>query len=247
MHGRNVGDLLVDVEPGKPLVILHYRLVPVLADGPKDENMQRIVDHAREELDRDYGKDWLSEVVGRSEVPLENAYYKDEPTVWSRFVADAIREAGDAEAAVDATQFEGFDQPAGPITREQLFVLYPRIFEFEKHFGWTVWTTNIQGWILKLALTEAFSQGLPIQASGITYDLDSQGKATHFKINGESFVSSRSYKIAAPEGIIRGAFGLSKYLHIILKNSHDTGIPMWAATEAKLKRVGVIKAVISEP
>lgn len=145
MHGNFVGDLLVDVEPGKPLQILHYRLVPVYSDGPKDDAMAKAVLQTRERLDADYGAAWLSEVVGRTEVPLENAYYKGQPTVWSDFVGQTIKEAGQADAAIDVTEFEGFDQPAGPITREQLFVLYPRIFEFTERYGYTVWTASVRG------------------------------------------------------------------------------------------------------
>ncbi len=241
MHGEFVGDLLVDIEPGKPLQILRYQLIPVYSTGPKDEHMNQVVAHAREELDLDYGYDWLREVVGHSEVPLENAYYKGEATVWSRFVADSIREAGEAEAAIDATEFEGVDQPAGPITREQLFILYPRIFEFEKRYGWTVWTALAKGFVIKLALQATIGAGQPVHTSGITYDLDSNGKPSNFLIGGKPISNSRNYKVALPEGILRGAFGVSKHLKLVITRAHDTGISVWEATERKLRAVGTIR------
>lgn len=243
MHGNFVGDLLVDVEKGKPLQILRYQLVPVYSGGAKDAAMTQVVQQTRDRLNSDYGAAWLSEVVGYSEVPLENAYYKDNPTVWSDFVGESIREAGNADAAIDVTQFEGFDQPAGPITREQLFVLYPRIFEFSERYGYTVWTTEVQGWVLQFAMQEAFSQGMPLSPVGITADVDDQGNSKNFKVNGQPLVSTRNYKIAMPEAIARGAFGITKYLHLLLKGARDTQVPIWFANEEHLKAIGgVIKA-----
>jgi 2',3'-cyclic-nucleotide 2'-phosphodiesterase (5'-nucleotidase family) len=247
MHGRNVGDLLVDVEPGKPLQILRYRLIPVASNGPQDGEMIKIVQHARDELNRDYGTAFLNEIVGFSEVPLENAYYKDEATTWSKFVASAIRTAGQADASIDVTQFEGFDLPPGPITREQLFVLYPRMFEFKERYGWTVWTTDVAGWAIQFTLQKAIAGGLPIQSDGITYELDAKDNPINMKINGQPIVAARNYKIAMPSGIIRGAFGLTKFLDIVLKNAHDTQIPIWFANEKKLRALGTIKADPSAP
>jgi 5'-nucleotidase/UDP-sugar diphosphatase len=248
MHGQYVGDLLVDVEPGKPIQILHYRLVPVYSDGPQDDAMAKVVKQARERLDADYGSAWLHEVVGSSEVPLENAYYKETPTVWSDFLGESMRAVGEAEATIDVTQFEGFDQPSGPITREELFVLYPRIFEFSERYGYTVWTAFIRGWVIEFALKKAFSSGLPLNLVGITCDVDAQGNAKNFKINGSPIVSMRNYKIAMPEGIVRGAFGISKLLKVVIKNAYDTKIPIWFATEQHLKQVGgVIKAPQAPP
>jgi hypothetical protein len=203
--------------------------------------MEAFIVRAREALERDYGAQWLHEVVGFSQTLLENAYYKRQPTAWGRFVAEAIREAGDAELSLDATQFQGFDQPVGPITREQLFVMYPRIFEFSKRYGWTVYTVTIEGWVLRAALEAAISAEAPIQAAGLTYKLTSKGKPYDFKVSGRKLVGNRRYKVAMPEGFVRGAFGITKLLRLVLQNATDTGVPIWFATEAKLRREGVIK------
>jgi 2',3'-cyclic-nucleotide 2'-phosphodiesterase (5'-nucleotidase family) len=243
MHGNFVGDLLVDIQPGKPLAILRYQLVPVYSNGPRDAALDQIEHQARDRLNADYGEAWLKEVVGQSEVPLENSYYKDEPTAWSDFVGNAILDAGEADAAIDISQFEGFDQPAGPITREQLFVLYPRIFEFSHRFGYTVWTTLVRGWILDIALKQVYSQGLPINPIGIQADVDSQGNASNLRVAGQPIQSMRNYRIAFPEAVVRGAYGISRYLKLLLKDAHDTGIPIWTATENRLHKIGgVIRA-----
>ncbi len=241
MHGRFVGDLLVDVEPGKPMQILRYQLIPIYSAEAHDSHVDQMIDEARRHLENDYGKEWLQEVIGNSEVPLENAYVQGRKTWWSEFVAKSIRDAGKADASVDVTQFEGFDQPAGPITREQLFILYPRIFEFEKRYGWTVWTANVWGWFLKAGIQKAIALGVPLHFSGITYDTAADGTAMNFKINGEPFHWYQRYKIAFPEGIIRGAFGLNEALKLVLSSPKDTRVPIWQANEDHLKEVKVIR------
>jgi hypothetical protein len=152
-------------------------------------------------------------------------------------------EAGQADGAIDATEFEGFEQPVGPITREQLFVLYPRIFEFTERLGYTVWTANIAGWILELALKEAYSQQLPVSLAGMTVDVDDQGNASNLKIGGQPVQALHNYKIAMPEAFARGAIGISKYLKLVIQGARDTGVPIWTANEQHLKRIGgVVKA-----
>mgnify|MGYP001588161943 FL=1 len=46
------------------------------------------------------------------------------------------------------------------------------------------------------------------------------------------------YRLALPEGIARGAFGISRALAVILKNPKNTGVPIWSATEQEIKRRG---------
>jgi 2',3'-cyclic-nucleotide 2'-phosphodiesterase (5'-nucleotidase family) len=243
-HGDYVGDLLVDVVPGKPLEILRYRLVDVYSNGPRDAAMDRIARDARDELDREYGADWLREVVGSTEVPLLNAVYQGHATVWSEFSGEAIRRAVGADVAIDSTEFEGFEQPVGPITREQLFVLYPRILSFGERYGYTIWTARVNGKVLKYALLEALALGMPINPAGLTTEMDSSGHAIDFLIDGHPLNTARAYKVALPEAIARGAFGTNQYLELLFRNAHDSGIPVWVATERHLKETG---GVIREP
>ena len=242
-HGNYVGDLLVDLEPGKPLQLLHYKLVDVRSDGPRDAGMDKILGEAREHLDAEYGAEWLREIVGHSEVPLENAFYRKHPTAWSRFVGEAIRDAAGAEVALDIFEFEGFEQPPGPITREQLFVMYPRALGFDERLGYTIWTANVSGRILKLAVKEAVTLGLPVNPVGIEIERDTLGRPLGYLIGGRPIEPDRSYKVALPESVARGAFGLSRYLKLAFRNARNTGIPIWTASERYLKKIGgVIKA-----
>jgi 2',3'-cyclic-nucleotide 2'-phosphodiesterase (5'-nucleotidase family) len=238
MHGNFVGDLLVDLQPGKPLQILRYQLVPVYSQGPQDAAMARRVDEARKRLDGDYGRDWLDGIVGTSDVPLENAYYQPGPTEWSRFVGEAMREAGKTEATLDVSQFEGYDLPAGPIRRVDLFTMYPRIFGFENRLGYTIWTAEVRGWLLQLAVEEAVALDLPVSLTGITARIDAQGHAHDVRINGRRIDPVRNYRLAMPEALPRGAFGISKFLRLLIKDARDTGIPIWTANERRLKAIG---------
>jgi hypothetical protein len=157
-------------------------------------------------------------------------------------VGEAIRIGGDADVAIDITEFEGFAHPVGPITREDLFVMYPRILEFEQRYGYTIWNVTMKGFILKFALKESVDLGMPINPAGMTPVLDADGNIKDFLIDGEPIVSMRDYKVAVPEAVARGALGTSKYLGLAFRNAHDTGLPIWKATEQHLQRIGgVIK------
>lgn len=247
-HGEYVGDLLVDVEPGKPLQILRYNLVKVHSNGPRDAAIDHIARTARERLDANYGTSWLSEVVGHTEVPLENSIIQGKPTVWSNFVAEAIRLGGNAEVALDAGDFLGFEQPIGPITREKLFVLYPRILEFDRPLGYTIWTTIVKGWVLKFALKETINLGLSINTAGVEIILNPDGSPQDYLVNGYPIASMRDYKLALPEAVARGAFGTSQYLKLAFRNARDTRVPIWTANEQHLKRIGgIIKAPTTPP
>jgi 2',3'-cyclic-nucleotide 2'-phosphodiesterase (5'-nucleotidase family) len=241
-HGDFVGDLLIDLEPGQPLRIEHYRLIPVDANGAKDETVARHVMETREALDREYGHDWLREIVGYTDVPMISP--TNGPTVWAQFTADAIREAGKAEVTIDIDKFYGNSMPAGPVTREQLFVFYPRVFSFSSRYGWTVYTTTVRGWVLELALKEAIKRGWWLNTSGLTYDIYYDGltrKVRNLKVNGQPLAGLGKYKTALPEGIGRGIIEIAPALSAIFKKTRDTGIPIWFALEEKLRRVGTVR------
>lgn len=247
-HGEYVGDLLVDIEPGKPLQVLRYQLVKVFSGGPHDAAMDNVIRTARERLDANYGAEWLSEVVGTTEVPLENSFVQGKPTVWSQFLAESIRAGGNADVSLDAGEFQGFEQPAGPITREKLFVLYPRILEFDRRLGYTIWTTIVKGWVLKFALKESIALGMSIGAAGIEIVTGPDGKPQNFLVDGRPIALMRDYKVAMPEVIARGAFETTQYLRLAFRNARDTGKPIWTANEEHLKRIGgIIKAPTRRP
>jgi 2',3'-cyclic-nucleotide 2'-phosphodiesterase (5'-nucleotidase family) len=240
-HGEFVGNLLVDVTRGKPLKIIRYTLEPVHSQGPVDAGMQQLAREAREHLEHDYGRDWLYTVVGRSEVPLERQHESGVPTPWSKLVTDALMAQSGSDISLDVPPFSGLNQPAGPITREQLYVLYPRMFDFDDRFGWTIWTSKIRGWILKLALVEALKRNVVFGVSGATYDIvreNGKRKVKNVKIGGRSVRVLGNYKLAVPEGIGRGAIEISVLLKLLFKQSTDTRVPIWFALEDQIQSMG---------
>jgi len=241
-HGNYVGDFLVDVEAGKPVEVLRYQLIPVYSNGAKDPAMEEVVQQTRAKLEADYGKEWLNEVVGQSEVKLSRPGARPS-NAWSSILMDSMKEEAHADLAIDANTFIGVDHPAGPVTREALFKLYPRVFDFNDRFGWTIWTTHVRGASLHLALQEMIRFGLPIIYSGVTWEIKYKKKirlVTDLKINGKKINPLKNYRVATSEGIARGAYEISPLFRVLLKGSRNTRIPIWTATERKIRKMGII-------
>jgi 5'-nucleotidase/UDP-sugar diphosphatase len=251
-HGEVVGDLLVDLEPGKPLKILRYQLERVASAGPKDAQMQADVRQVRAQLEQEYGSSWLRETVARAAVPLVKQ--TAEPTVWSRLSADAMREATHADIAFDIPQFQGHDQPAGPVTREQIIELFPRQFDLSRKFGWTVWTVSVRGLILDETLSRTLGTNLPFTVSGVTYRIETKPNGDRvvkdIKINGKGISWYRNYRIAVPEGIGRGRaeiISFKKLIEKVITNPKDTNISLWSAIERKMRALGTISRETMPP
>jgi 2',3'-cyclic-nucleotide 2'-phosphodiesterase (5'-nucleotidase family) len=230
-HGQYVGDLLIDYEPGKPLKIVHYRLIPVLKTAGQDPAMLEQVAAVRRDLEKKYTAQWLYEVIGTSETAWESP--QDYPTPWGNFYVDAIREAAGADLGLDDSEFFGDNQPAGAITREQVMNFYPRFFDVDRPLGWNVWTVQVPGWILDAVLRVATSEGTFFDLSNC--DIDFKGTdVAGIRIGGEPLDLVREYRVAVSEGIGLGADDIQWLLKLIFQ-PHDTGIPIWTAVERKIR------------
>lgn len=240
-HGYYVGAMLIDVVRGKPVEVLSYRLEPVFSNGPKDKAMVQKVEETRKQLEHDFGSAWLYETVGQTEVALERQNDPMNVTAWSAFAVDAIRESVGADVALDVNEFSGLTQPAGPLNREQLFALYPHIFDFSDRYGWNVWTNKVTGYVYKTAVVQALKMGFVLTPSGFTYDIvtgpDGKRRLTNFKIGGVKLRNSKLYLMAVPEGLGRGAYEITPMTTAIFKEPTNTGIPIWKALEQKLDRM----------
>lgn len=243
-HGHFVGDLLVDVEPGRPIQILRYQLIPVNSeDTPKDPTIVSLVKEARDRLEKDYGREWLYEVIGHSEVALERP--TNGPTIWGDIVESAIMEAAGADLSINNHALYGPNQQAGPVTRETIFEFYPRMFDFDNKYGWEIWTTNVRGYFLKKTVEKVNERGHLLNVAGLTYDLyykNGKRKLRNFKVNGKSMKWWKNYKVAFPEGVARGAVQIHDALKLIFRDAKTTRIPIWFAIENKVREIGTIKA-----
>jgi len=244
-QGRRIGDLLLDIEPGKPLRVLRYRLIPVSAEGAKDPTIAGLVNEAQAALEKQYGATWLKEVIGHTDVPLRGATLGDQ-TKWSKFVADAIRDAAKTSVGLDIPSFTGLGMPAGPITRQDVMELFPRIFNFDHGMGWTVWVTYIRGYVLKALLRSGVQLEFPytLSMSGVSFDrvhVNGVADVDNVKVNGEALGLTGWYSVAIPEGIGRGSKEVPTRIGGYLAGTKDTQIPIWTAIENRLRRVGRIR------
>lgn len=233
-HGEYVGDLLIDYEPGQPVKVLRYQLIPVYTSGPQDPSIASRVVTARQDLEAIYGQPWLNQVLTVSDVPMEIP--TDHPTVWGNMYIDALREAVGADCGLDSTEFFGGNTAAGPVTRESLMNFYPRYFDLTKKMGWTVWKIDVPGWLLKIVLEITTKDGTFFNLSQIDYDVITGSGAPQVKniqIAGHPLNLFKTYHVAVSEGIGRGITGVSKLLDLVF-HPKDSGIPVWTAVENKI-------------
>lgn len=242
-HGEYVGDLLVDLEPGKQVQVLRYQLVPVVTHAEQNRAIASLVEDGRTQLERRYGASWLYEVLAYSEIPLERPLYG--PTEWGHLVGEAVRETAGADFTLDVGEFFGESLPPGPVTRENLIQFYPRVFDARKSSGWNVWTIKAPGWLIRLVLGEAARMGQYLNTTGLTYDIENTENGPwvkNLRVQGRKFRWYREYSIAVTEGIGRGSMEISFLLQAFFR-PEDTGTPVWAAIENRLKAMGgVIRA-----
>lgn len=238
-HGEYVGDLLVDLTPGKPARVVRYQLVPVDINGTRDRDMAAFVEQARKRLEATYPGNWLSAELGYSEAPLKRP--KNGTSTWDDILGRGMMLVSKADVAFNATDLYGDELPPGPITRERLIQYYPRVFEFMNFTtGWSVWTAEVEGWVLKYFVQEVIRRGFQLSVTGASFKVTgAKGKesVTDFKINGSGVTSIRTYKVALPEGIARvlaNDYSYSKMLEPI----SCTKVSMWAAMELQLRKLG---------
>lgn len=54
------------------------------------------------------------------------------------------------------------------------------------------------------------------------------------------------YSVSAPEGLIRGAYGVTKLTHLIIRKGHSIGVSLWDSFQAHLAKIGVIQPIEPE-
>jgi 2',3'-cyclic-nucleotide 2'-phosphodiesterase (5'-nucleotidase family) len=232
MHTEYLGRLIIDLEKGKPLKIISYELIPV-KNETLDLNIQAIVKDAKNDLDNTYGKDWLDEKVGHSDLKSND---KEGSLKWAYFITDTMKEKANADVAIHTQSMNGENFPIGDVTRRDLFNSMPRVFDLTEKFGWTIYTTQIKGIWLRSVFEVLTRFGQPLIFSGITMKSEKNLQGVIVKnlmINGEKISATKDYTVAFTEGIIKGAQGISTHTLSILKNPKDTNLKIWMTLEEK--------------
>ena len=172
--------------------------------------------------------------------------------------------------AAHSPGFGGADIPEGGIDREMIFQTYPRVFDFKDKYGWHVYQVESMGVFLKVIIKFILRQQYPVAFSGVTFDLvDSNGdvidvepgdivddgvvtnekswlgidtkfKVKNLKIGGKKVKWFKKYKIAIPEGIVRGGYGISRFVKFIMRNSAKGESSIWGCLNEKVKKEEVI-------
>jgi 5'-nucleotidase/UDP-sugar diphosphatase len=233
MHTEYLGRLVLDLVVGRPLKIVSYELIPVKYEA-SDLKIKSLVEEANNDLDNAYGKDWLNESVGFSDLKPND---KDGSRKWAYFITDSMKEKAKADIAIHTPFMNGEDFPTGNVSRRDLFNSIPRVFDLTEKFGWTIYTTKIKGIWLHLVFEALTHFGQPLTFSGITmeYKKTEHGiKSKRLLVNGKSINPYKYYTVAFTEGIVRGAEGVSPYTTAILRSPKNTKFKIWNTLEEKV-------------
>jgi 5'-nucleotidase/UDP-sugar diphosphatase len=238
-HGASLGNLVVDLEPGRPARVLSYQLEPIYVAGPHSEEVAQLATQARQDVESVYGKEWLAEVVGIAPEPLVIQKGVD-PTYWSLTAAEAFRRSAKADLGLDVASMHGSSQPAGPVSRESIIRLYPRMFEMDRPEGWTVWSASIRGWVLKLAVEQIVARNIgSVTIAGVTYKKvlkNGRYYAKNIRFGGKPVYVLKDYRVAFPEGIVRGGIEIAEPIRMLFKFARDTKVPVWTSLAEQFKR-----------
>lgn len=233
MHTEYLGRLVVDLVKGKPLKVVSYELVPVKYEAA-DTKIKSMVEEANNDLDSAYGKEWLDEKVGYSDLKAND---KEGARKWAYFITDSMKEKSGADIAIHTPFMNGEDFPVGAITRRDLFNSIPRVFDLTEKFGWNIYTTRIKGVWLRLVFEALTHFGQPLTFSGVNigYTKTEHGiKVKHLLVNGKTINPFKYYTVAFTEGIVRGAEGISPYTSALLRSPKNTKFKIWSTLEEKV-------------
>ena len=234
-HTKYLGRLVVDLVKGQPLKVVSYELVPVNNQN-EDNHVKSIVAEADDSLDREYGKEWLNEIVGYSDLKDSD---KSGSRKWAYFISDALREKSKADIAIHVSSMNGENYPIGKISRRDIINSIPRVFELDEKQGWSIYTSRVSGILLKLLCESLAYFGQPLSFSGITLEWVKTpfgAKIASARINGKRINPFKFYTVAFTEGIIRGAIEISPKTKAILKSPTRTPFKIWQTLEEKIEK-----------
>lgn len=247
-HTEYLGRLIVDITKGKNLKVISYELVPVYeATNVFDPDLERVIDEADESLENNYGKDWLNEIIGYSELKPDD---EEGDQKWAFFISDALKKATHADIAIHSPEMNGDNYPIGHVNRRMIFNSIPRVFSFDDKYGWDIYSVTVRGsWISYFIRLVAFL-GDPLAISGVSgkieYTKNERGLIKDIRINGAKLKLYKNYKIVFTEGIIKGAAGITKISFDILKNPQRTGKKVWGSIEEALKEYKISAKKVDE-
>ena len=196
-QGMHLGILELERDEASAWRLKEGRLQVVNADELIDDARvaERIANARGEHPD-------LLEIVGDLRDPIVRRYYRE--SSMGNMVADAIREAAQAEIGMITPGALRADLAAGPVTKEAVLNVFPFIDR--------VTTLDVPGHILQSVIEQGLRRdyGLP-NYSGLTIDYrlgevpDAELKSV--KVNGEPLHAGRTYRLATGSFTATGGEG----------------------------------------
>lgn len=234
-HAEHMGKLIIDVDKSGDHKIISYELIPIYKTEHDDEEIKEFTKEARLDLEDTYGKEWLYEKVGFSDLKKDKKSQK----IWNFFITDAVKESVKSEISIHTPSMSGSNYPIGEINRFDIMNSHPRWFEFDDEEGWAIYRAKLPGFLVKPLFKIVMNFGLPLTFTGVEFKwkkkiLGKGHKVSKIKINGKRMKLFKMYEFALPEGIIRGARGLFSFADILFKKTHRTSKSVFQAIEEKL-------------
>jgi 5'-nucleotidase/UDP-sugar diphosphatase len=237
-HGEWLGKLILNYDRAtRSVKVLNYELVPV-NNPTKDQEIISLIKDANEELNKEFGEEWLNETIGQSH--LRTTHKEDDKKIWQYFINDAMMESTNADFAIHAPALSGDNYPLGAVTRRSLFEGNPRSFDFSDKYGYSVYTARIMGSWIKVIASVCLKFNLPLYFAGLqvkyTKNADGQIQILELRKDNKIINPFKFYKVAFSEGIVRGAYEISQLTRFLIQDGRKEQIPMWIALEEKLRR-----------
>lgn len=246
-EGHYVGRILIDASKRHNIKVIEYELISTYK-SEKDDYMQSKVEQLDEQLNDEYGEDWLNETIGQSNLSYDDYY--NSKKAWGVFIAESIKEASGADIGLHATEFAGGMFPVGNITRKEVFNSYPRVFEIHQRKGWKIYKFNVYGWLLSPIIKIVAKYNNSVYLTGLKFDYkrkrNGKIKIKRIYINGKKLRKFKKYSLGVPEGIVKGAMGISKILtRMLTTRIKETPIYIWDTLNSKIKNtVGMQSNII---
>ena len=215
--GNLLGKVHISIDPQtREHKIIQQEFIPV-ADVRRNFTLKTLVNQAKAQLAETYDVpfSYFQEHLGYFEVgPDDNPI-----SIWNSFIVEAMSYATDSDTAVNDSRivapFESLKEGRYDLTRFDVMNTYPRFFQFKDQNGWKIYEVQIPGFLLKILIRSAYSKRRPTLTFAkldFNVKIRPNGKMAmkDITINGALIRDLQFYKVAIPEGIVKGIKGVIK-------------------------------------
>jgi 2',3'-cyclic-nucleotide 2'-phosphodiesterase (5'-nucleotidase family) len=221
-YAENLGELQLTVDNGR-VVKYAGKLIPTwVTREPKPDALTVLADSMRAEIDQEY-----SEVIGQ----LSGEWKRSESqSAIGTFLADAQRRAAAADVGFMNNHGIRKDQPAGPMTKRDLFEILP--------FRNILTTFEMTGKQLSGVVRHMLDEHPAIQIAGVTavYRREPDGTTAfrEIRVGGKPLEEEKMYKCAASDFMVGEA---KKYLGFEIPQPYYLQETVFEAVEKRIREL----------